>query len=135
MRKIKAIFLDLDGTLLRADSTVSEYTIQVLNQCKNKGIKIAVATGRTPETSEGLFENKTLLFDAFIYNCGAQVVANETLLQSHLLSSDDVKEVYARLKSKVTLPLAFQCSERKNVYEYKPHPVSRPCCGLYGDGL
>ena len=42
----KAVILDLDGTLLRSDKTVSERTLAVLEECKKKGMIIVVATAR-----------------------------------------------------------------------------------------
>ncbi len=42
----KMIVLDLDGTLLRSDKTVSEKTISVLNECKKRGVIVVVATAR-----------------------------------------------------------------------------------------
>ena len=43
---IKMIVTDLDGTLLRSDSSISEYTKAVFKRCQDFGIKIAYATGR-----------------------------------------------------------------------------------------
>jgi len=43
---IKMIVTDLDGTLLRSDSTMSEYTQAVLSKCRRLGVKIVYATGR-----------------------------------------------------------------------------------------
>lgn len=42
----KAIILDLDGTLLHSDGSISEYTLDVLQECKSRGILIVVATAR-----------------------------------------------------------------------------------------
>jgi len=42
----KAIILDLDGTLLHSDGSISEDTLKVLQECKNKGILVVVATAR-----------------------------------------------------------------------------------------
>lgn len=42
----KAVILDLDGTFLRSDRTVSEKTLSVLYECKKKGMVIVVATAR-----------------------------------------------------------------------------------------
>lgn len=44
----KIIVLDLDGTTLRKDKTVSTHTIEVLKKCNEKGIKILFATARPP---------------------------------------------------------------------------------------
>ena len=37
---IKTIIVDLDRTLLHTDKILSAYTINVLNECKKRGIKI-----------------------------------------------------------------------------------------------
>jgi len=44
--KIKMIVTDLDGTLLKSDKSISEYTKSVLRKCRDLGIKVAYATGR-----------------------------------------------------------------------------------------
>lgn len=48
MKKIltKAIITDLDRTLLRTDKSVSEYTLDILQKCRNKGILIMAASAR-----------------------------------------------------------------------------------------
>ena len=43
---IKMILTDLDKTLLRSDSTSSEYTKRVLKACQNRGIFVVIATAR-----------------------------------------------------------------------------------------
>jgi hydroxymethylpyrimidine pyrophosphatase-like HAD family hydrolase len=45
---IKAVFLDIDGTLLTDKRSVSQSTIQVINLLKKKGILVGLATGRGP---------------------------------------------------------------------------------------
>ena len=42
----KVVILDLDGTLLRSDKTVSEKTLSVIDECKKRGMVIVVATAR-----------------------------------------------------------------------------------------
>ncbi|MDR2447127.1 MAG: Cof-type HAD-IIB family hydrolase [Treponema sp.] len=49
---IKALALDLDGTLLRPDNTVGELTVNTLKACREQGIHLIVCTGRSPEASE-----------------------------------------------------------------------------------
>jgi hypothetical protein len=43
---IEMIVTDLDGTLLRTDKTISEYTKSVLKRCRELGIKVVFATAR-----------------------------------------------------------------------------------------
>lgn len=46
MSSVKMIILDLDGTLLRSDKTVSERTLRTLQKCRNRGIIVVIATAR-----------------------------------------------------------------------------------------
>lgn len=43
---IKMILLDLDGTLLRSDGSISDHTKQVLISCQERGIYVVIATAR-----------------------------------------------------------------------------------------
>ena len=47
MKNCKLIVTDLDGTLLRNDKTVSDFTIKTLQACRDRGILIAFATARS----------------------------------------------------------------------------------------
>ena len=52
MGKIKIIFFDIDGTLLRLRAKeLSEKTVEALNRLKANGIRLCIATGRTPVRS------------------------------------------------------------------------------------
>lgn len=42
----KAVILDLDGTLLHSDGSISKYTLEMLHECKRRGILVVVATAR-----------------------------------------------------------------------------------------
>ena len=42
----KLIALDLDGTLLRPDGTISEFTKKTIKDVQEKGHQIIIATGR-----------------------------------------------------------------------------------------
>ena len=42
----KLIALDMDGTLLKGDNTISQETKKAINLAKEKGIKIVITTGR-----------------------------------------------------------------------------------------
>ena len=47
----KSLLFDLDGTLLRSDKTISPYTLQALQQCREKGFLIGVSTSRSEANS------------------------------------------------------------------------------------
>lgn len=75
---ITAIITDLDNTLLRCDSTISNYTVDVLKECQAKGIKIAFATARSMQASQKYIDKITP--DIFIGYGGALVKAGEKII-------------------------------------------------------
>jgi len=46
MKRCKLIVTDLDGTLLRNDKSISTFTLEILNECRKRGVLIAFATAR-----------------------------------------------------------------------------------------
>ena len=48
---IRMIAVDLDGTLLHDDKTVSAYTVDVLRRCQARGIAVTFATARAPRVA------------------------------------------------------------------------------------
>ena len=48
---IKMIVTDLDGTLLREDKTISDYTASVFQRCRDKGVVLAFATARSDRSA------------------------------------------------------------------------------------
>ncbi len=45
---VKVVFLDIDGTILTENKTIPSSTRLAVNQLLNKGIKVVLATGRSP---------------------------------------------------------------------------------------
>ena len=66
MPAIKMITIDLDGTLLRSDGSVSDRTVRTLQAARDKGVVVAIATGRMYQTArpygERLGDSPLLLF-------------------------------------------------------------------------
>ncbi|MDR0325352.1 MAG: Cof-type HAD-IIB family hydrolase [Oscillospiraceae bacterium] len=62
------IATDLDGTLLRDDKTVSKRTEDVLRHCRDAGIKVVFATGRSGSATRLVPDG---LFDGYAVNNGA----------------------------------------------------------------
>ena len=51
MKPVKMITIDLDGTLLRSDGSVSDRTVRTLQAARDKGVVVAIATGRMYQTA------------------------------------------------------------------------------------
>jgi len=79
--QIKLVAVDLDGTLLRTDKTISEYTIAVLKRCRESGIKIIYATGRDRVNTEMIPDG---LFDGGVTANGAVAEVNGEVVYSAL---------------------------------------------------
>ena len=43
---IKALIFDLDNTLIHSDKSISSYTREILDRCRNCGMALMIATGR-----------------------------------------------------------------------------------------
>lgn len=71
-RNIRAIIVDLDGTLLHTDKSISTYTLKTLEKCKEQGISIIVATARPYRNT--LPYTKMVEFDAMVVSNGARIV-------------------------------------------------------------
>lgn len=94
MKKIDAIVLDLDGTLLTSEKKILDRTKDILYKFAEKGTKIIIATGRTYTS---LREYKIMLgFDTPVvcFN-GAKVVdgRSEEIVFEYPLEEEEVKEL------------------------------------------
>ena len=72
---IKTIVVDLDRTLLHTDKTLSEYTVEVLKECKKNGMRIMVATARPLRTISQYCE--MVDFDGIVVSNGARVICKD----------------------------------------------------------
>lgn len=72
---IKAIFFDIDGTLITSDSKVLESTREAIRLAQNQGILCGIATGRGPVKIEERIERLPL--DVYVMYNGQLVYTNE----------------------------------------------------------
>ena len=80
---------DLDGTLLRSDTTISEYSEATLNRLMNEGVMFTYATARSYASASPLVKNLELRCPAVIFN-GVFVVDPQT--GRHLIENVYSKE-------------------------------------------
>ena len=113
------IALDMDGTLLKADQTISEYTIQTIKKVSALGHIVILASGRPLSTLKEYYEALDLKSPVIAYNGGAIYKMNtsfETFEQTYDL--EDVLYCYNALQSKGKLINAM-CETFSTVYLYK----------------
>ena len=94
----KLILLDLDETLLHSDKTISDYSAQIFEQCRQRGILIGFCTSRGKPNIIP-FERK-INPDICICNGGAVIYRNGNLLHAVSFS---IEETRALLKTAGTV--------------------------------
>lgn len=99
----KLLALDMDGTLLRGDSTISDITKESLKKAQESGVKVVIATGRPLQGIMSYLEELDLIGEedyVLAYN-GSSVYNTKTLkpIINNGLTGKDTKEIYRLSKS------------------------------------
>lgn len=95
---IKMIILDLDGTLLRSDKTISDYTISILERCKQKDIVIVIATGRSEMSAKHYID--MVKPDGIVSNGGSLARYGGEIIYKSMLSAKISDEIITDLMCK-----------------------------------
>lgn len=94
----RLIALDMDGTLLREDKTISQETKIAIEKAKKKGVQIVLASGRPVEGIEKYLEELDLLSgEDFVVSYNGAVVQNtktKEIINRTVLSGTDLHELY-----------------------------------------
>jgi Cof subfamily protein (haloacid dehalogenase superfamily) len=112
----KLIATDLDGTIVRSDETVSEYTRAVLDRVKSAGIHIVGATGRGPRLTE-LVRRDIPAADFLVMGGGSRVLdlrdpVHPLILRDERLSGEVLAEVLIRLEHELgTLSVLIEAGD------------------------
>lgn len=87
---IKLVAMDLDGTLLRTDKSISDFTKTVLGDCRRKGIKVIYATGRGGSAEE---RAPMEMFDGRIIMNGSVAYAGKKLIYNRPVKMDLARDL------------------------------------------
>jgi len=89
--KIKIAFFDIDGTLLKMENKIpSEKTVYALNELKNKGILICMATGRS---SLLMPKFEKIKFDVYITFNGSYSFNDKEIIFKFPIPKNDVFQI------------------------------------------
>ena len=108
MSGIKIIFFDIDGTLIDMGKQISEKNTEMLNRLKANGIKICLATGRSP-VSLPRFDGVS--FDAFLTFNGSLCYNPSEIIFSSPISHEDVQKII-RNAANIGRPVAVASKDR-----------------------
>lgn len=77
---IRAVFFDLDGTLLSSEKRIPESAKAAIRRCRDKGVRVYFATARSPRLDQtlGWTQEEFALFDGSIYSNGACIMLDGT---------------------------------------------------------
>ena len=119
MNKIKALFFDLDGTLLDPQKKITHQTRKTLEACKTGNIKLFIATARPPLLDKMLsWDDKTLsLFDGGVYYNGGCVIVDGKKTYTPI-SDDIVQKSIRHVKQYENLNIALQLEHEKHAFRF-----------------
>jgi hypothetical protein len=119
MKMIKAIFFDIDGTLVSFQThKVYPSTIQALKQLKNKGIKIFIATGRG---KDGLGVLDDIEFDGYITLNGQYCYTHDKLIYENTIKKEELEILLDEIH-KDPFPCGFTLEHTK-IFNYRDERV------------
>lgn len=117
---IRLIAMDLDDTLFKHDLTISDRTVRTLRRAADRGIRLVLASGRSPEAmfpaADRIGISKE---DSFIIaNNGSQIIDSRTrtILREHFLPTDIALEAF-----RLVLAAGLSC----HIYEGNSIHVSK----------
>ena len=125
----KLIVTDLDGTLLKSDETISDYTVNVIKKIIKKGHIFCIATGRPLRSSYHIYEKLGL--KTVIANLNGSIITNpsdNTFLPINLTFGRElIHEIfkYEELKSKLGCVLIENIDGTYVLSDVKDHKVHK----------
>lgn len=83
-KKVKLIITDLDKTFLKTDKSISQFSLDVIKECKEQGINIAIATARSEKVAKKYID--IIKPDIVISNGGALAKYRDDIVYKCMLS-------------------------------------------------
>lgn len=115
---IKAIFFDIDGTLVSFNThTIPESTLQAVHDVRQKGVKVFIATGRPIPFINNL---GTLKYDGIMSSNGASIHLNDgTVIRHQPVDKADVARMVA-YQSTTPIAVAYATNEEAFITHQNP---------------
>lgn len=119
---MKSLYVsDLDGTLLRSDQRISEYTNRVINDLTERGMLFSYATARSLITAKKVTKGLNAKIPLILYN-GAFIIDNATgeILKANYFEKASVKELLDRLFDHQIYPIVYAYLDGAEKFSYVP---------------
>lgn len=116
---------DLDGTLLRSDETISQYTVATINTLIDQGILFTYATARSYRTSTRVTSGLQVQLPMVVYN-GSLIVdgTNGQLLHANFFG-EDADDLLHDLIDHDIFPIVYAFADGRERFTHVPSKASR----------
>lgn len=116
---------DLDGTLLRSDETISEYTAKTINRLTEQGMLFSYATARSYHTARKVTKGLDAKIPLIVYN-GAFILDNVTgqVLGSNFFGEDASEILDALIRNEI-YPIVYSYIDDVEKFSFVPDRCSR----------
>lgn len=98
----KLVALDMDGTLLKEDKTISKENLEAIKKARENGVKVVLATGRPTKGIEKYLKQLDLLNDDdYAVACNGAVIQNTKtgkIIAKNIMNLNDLKYLYSLSK-------------------------------------
>lgn len=105
---MKAVITDLDRTLLHTDKSVSDYTINILKKCREKGILVIVASARPQRDMKKCVGE--IEFDAMVVSNGARIIYGKDIIEADI-PTHTARSVLSALKRYPDLKITLETGD------------------------
>ena len=120
---IKAAFFDIDGTILKADNTISPVVVKAIKKLQDTGVKICLATGRPFFAAHQIIKELEIR-DASMFFSGSLVIepCSEKILLSEPIKQ---KELLLNLAKEINSnSIHLECYGMNEYFIEKPHALT-----------
>lgn len=128
MDNVKAIFLDMDGTILQENNRVSETTTETIKQLRQKGYKVFIATGRSFDEIEHLTP-ENFEIDGVISSNGTRGDAEGSTIFEHSLTFEAVTQIVSEAKAQNIYYEVFPFSGNRMILKEDEDWIRATCEG------
>lgn len=111
--KIQLIAVDLDATLLTSEKTVTEFTQQILNKCRQQGILITIASAR-PVRAVDIYLD-AIKPDAKVCHNGGITFNKNTVINHYQIPPKTAHDIVSSVKKKYP-QIEIACDLNESLY-------------------
>lgn len=117
---------DLDGTLMHKDLTISDFTVNTINELVKKGMHFSFATARSLVTASKIASKIEVSLPVIVYN-GSFIMDSGTgkILNAVFFSKEESQKIGECLLEHGVYPIVYAFRDGIEKFSYVPELVSR----------